>query len=191
MINCKKQLCLFSGKLAQLEDAVVSASKTAFKLIDLRKHDGGHPRLGSVDLIPLHPITEDTSLEDCGEVARRIVTRLANDVPGSSYFLYGAEDDNLRGLIERRKQFGWFQSSMCLDQSPDVGAYIPQYGLTGVGSSPYMSNFNISLDTTIMKVARDVLRTIRDRSGGLPGVSAMAFPHQGSIEVACNVDMFR
>ena len=80
MINCKKQLCLFSGKLAQLEDAVVSASKTAFKLIDLRKHDGGHPRLGSVDLIPLHPITEDTSLEDCGEVARRIVTRLARMV---------------------------------------------------------------------------------------------------------------
>ena len=80
---------------------------------------------------------------------------------------------------------------MRLDQPPDVGAYIPQYGLTGVGASPYMSNFNISLETDKMNVAKEVLRTIRDRSGGLPGVSAMTFPHQGGIEVACNVDMFR
>lgn len=144
-----------------------------------------------MDLIPLHPITEDTSLEDCGELAQRIVTRLVDDVPGSSYFLYGAGDHKRKSLIERRKQYGWFQSFMRLDQPPDVGAYIPQYGLTGVGASPYMSNFNISLDTSDMEVAKDVLRTIRDKTGGLPGVSAMAFPHQGDIEVACNVDMFR
>ena len=50
--------CIFSGRLAPLEDAVVAASTVAMETIDMRLHTGGHPRLGSVDLIPVHPITE-------------------------------------------------------------------------------------------------------------------------------------
>ena len=75
---------------------------------------------------------------------------------------------------------------------PDLGTFHPARGLAGVGAAPYMSNFNISLASADPGLARRVLAAVRESSGGLPGVAAMAFPRQhGSTEVACNVDMFR
>ena len=42
----------------------------AFQGIDLRTHSGGHPRLGAVDLVPFHPVSEAVTLEECGTIAR-------------------------------------------------------------------------------------------------------------------------
>ena len=185
-----RSVITISGRLKALEDAVVSASEAANSLIDMRGHTGGHPRLGSVDLIPLHPITEDTSIRDCNNLAEQIVSRLTEAVPRSSFFIYGSQPGQ-RGLIERRKEFGWFQSSIRPDVTPDIGTFDPRHGLTGVGAAPYMSNFNISLETSDLRLAERVLRGIRARTGGFQGVSAMAFPHNNNVEIACNVDMVR
>ena len=46
------------------------ACVTAYDLIDLQQHAGGHPRLGSVDLVPIHPLSIDVSLDECGTIAR-------------------------------------------------------------------------------------------------------------------------
>lgn len=187
-----RSVITIAGNLADLETAVVGASKEAFRLINMQIHEGGHPRLGSVDLIPIHPITEETSLEDCGVVATNISRQLVQVVNGSSFFFFGHADERKRGLIERRKEIGWFDKSevkRCI--IPDCGKFESRFGITGVGAAPYMSNFNISLDTQDRAVGKKVLKKIRERSGGLVGVSGMAFPHLGGIEVACNVDMFQ
>ena len=184
-----RSVITISGRLRSLENAVVSACEAATRLIDMRTHIGGHPRLGSVDLIPLHPITEDTSIKDCDILANQIVSRLTESVPESSFFIYGSQPGQ-RGLIERRKEFGWFQSSVNPDAAPDIGTLDSRCGLTGVGAAPYMSNFNISLETSDLRLAERVLRAIRSSTGGFPGVSAMALPHHNNnVEIACNVDM--
>ena len=113
-----------------------------------------------------------------------------SQVPGSSFFMFG-EHSGHGSLIERRRQYGWFKSNIIQSVAPDIGSFEERYGLTGAGACPYMSNFNISLDTEDMKVAKKVLDRIRSKSGGFPGVSAMAFHHTSGIEIACNVDMFR
>ena len=51
-------------------DSVISACKQAYSSIDLANHNGGHPRLGAVDLIPIHPLSADTTLEHCGQAAK-------------------------------------------------------------------------------------------------------------------------
>ena len=186
-----RSVITIAGHLPDLETAVVGASKKAFELINMQIHEGGHPRLGSVDLIPIHPITEETSLEDCGCVATNISRKLVQVVRGSSFFFFGYADKQNRGLIQRRKEIGWFDNSESKRSIiPDCGIFESRYGITGVGAAPYMSNFNISLDTQNVAVGKEVLKNIREKSGGLVGVSAMAFPHGGGIEVACNVDMF-
>ena len=48
---------------------VEAACRTAYELIDLRNHTGGHPRLGAVDLVPFHPISKDTCIKELGEIA--------------------------------------------------------------------------------------------------------------------------
>ena len=50
--------------------------------------------------------------------------------------------------------------------------------------------FNISVDTRDAGAAGAVLRAVRERSGGLAGVTALALPHSGTTEIACNVDSF-
>ena len=168
---------------------MVSACREAFQLIDLLQHRGVHPRLGAVDLIPLHPGTEQTSLEECHSLATRVCRRLLTEAPGSSFFLYrfGVEAES---LIRRRREVGWFSSQVTPGLVPSLGQLTPHRGLTGAGASPLMANFNIRLETKDLKVGARVLNNIRERSGGLPGVSAMCFPRQQGLEVACNVDMF-
>ncbi|XP_042230959.1 glutamate formimidoyltransferase-like [Homarus americanus] len=48
---------------------IEAACKTAYELIDLSKHEGVHPRLGAVDLVPLHPISENMSVQSLGHIA--------------------------------------------------------------------------------------------------------------------------
>ena len=176
-----------SGQLSQLEEAVVTAAAAALASLDLRHHEGGHPRLGVVDLIPLHPITEETTLADCDQLAHNIASRIVQLTPGAAFFKFSQDQSN--SLIENRRKAGWFQSALSAGYVPHIGSYTARCGLTGIGAAPYMSNFNISLETRDMSVARRVLQEIREKTGGLPGVSAMAFPHHDNIEVACNVDM--
>jgi len=179
-----------AGQLPALEEAVLAAAKEAYTRIDLGSHEGGHPRLGAVDLLPFHPLTPDLSVAECGVFARRVGTRLLQEAPRTSFFFYGGADEGGgRSLASRRKELGWFEGGTP-GGSPDLGTFHPGVGLTGVGAAPYMANFNLSLNTRLPQVGTAVLRKIREKSGGLLGVAAMAFPHGGGTEVACNVDMF-
>ncbi|KAG2438603.1 hypothetical protein HXX76_005153 [Chlamydomonas incerta] len=47
---------LVSGQPDRLTEAVVRLSRAALQLLDLRRHDASHPRLGVVDHIALHPL---------------------------------------------------------------------------------------------------------------------------------------
>lgn len=57
------------------------------------------------------------------------------------------------------------------------------------GASPYVMNCNVTIDTRDVAVGRSVAAAIRESApGGLPGVQALALPHEGDVEVACNVE---
>ncbi|KAM4869193.1 formiminotransferase N-terminal subdomain-containing protein isoform X3 [Urocitellus parryii] len=88
---------------------------------------------------------------------------------------------------------------------PCLGAVdlIPIYPLSGVGvdecgaiarrigASPYVMNCNVTIDSQDLSVGREIAHAIRGSSAhGLKGVQAMAFPHEGKIEIACNVESF-
>ncbi|XP_076031022.1 uncharacterized protein LOC143019213 [Oratosquilla oratoria] len=173
--------------------SVGAACEKAYDLIDLRNHEGGHPRLGAVDLIPLHPISMDTSLERLGDIALDLGRHLTSTVPGTSMFLFGSADQPQgRGLVQRRKEVNWFKRNY----DPKYRVYdlgpkpTMRYGLTGLGAIPYMMNFNVTLGTGDLDLGQRVAAAIRTVTpGGLPGVQAMAFPHEGFVEIACNVDL--
>ena len=47
------------GEEKQLEDALVAGVATAKERIDLRRHEGAHPRIGAADVVPVVPIDRD------------------------------------------------------------------------------------------------------------------------------------
>ncbi|XP_074647941.1 uncharacterized protein LOC141903634 isoform X2 [Tubulanus polymorphus] len=208
-IQRKLVACLLNVSEAKRSDVIQEITKAAlsinassvkacciraYELIDLSNHSGGHPRLGAVDLVPFHPISENVTLEECATIARELATDLATSVPGSASFLFGyADRPEKRSLVQRRKQVNWFQGKHGIDYSqlkrdigPSPGA---RYGLTGIGSFPYVMNCNVTIDTKDLEFGKQIARAIRGSSnGGLPGVQSMAFSNKGAIEIACNVE---
>ncbi|XP_063788309.1 formiminotransferase N-terminal subdomain-containing protein isoform X2 [Pseudophryne corroboree] len=175
--------------------SVVSACAEGFASIDLSLHDGIHPCLGAIDLIPIYPLSGVT-LEQCGQVARGIAEELVKQVPGTSAFLFGyADGAERKTLADKRRSLGWFKkhSEIHMDAlKADVGKKPSRrYGITGVGASPYVMNCNVTLDTQDLSSGKTIAAAIRGRTGGLRGVQAMAFPNNGRIEIACNVESFR
>lgn len=177
------------GTLEGVRKSVIAASEHALNNINILNHDGGHPRKGAVDLIPIHPITQQSTLDDCAKIALDIGKELTLSHSGLSVFYFGHADGDLkRDLVQRRKELGWFEH----ETRPSFGALRQKskHGLTGIGASPYMSNFNVMLETNNLEVGQNIAWKIRERTGGLLGVQAMAFPHgENQIEVACNVDL--
>ncbi|XP_073768336.1 formiminotransferase N-terminal subdomain-containing protein isoform X3 [Danio rerio] len=175
-----------------IREAVLSACECACSLIDMSVHEGIHPCMGAVDLVPLYPLGEDVGLQDCGEEAQALALTLAERVAGTSAFLFGwADSPQHRGLAQRRKEIGWFGKVLNVSNiKPDIGSQpTRRYGITGVGASPYVMNCNVTIDTQDLALGRSVASAIRESSpGGIPGVQVMALPHEGAVEIACNVE---
>lgn len=50
-------------------------------------------------------------------------------------------------------------------------------------------NCNVTIDTQDIAVGRSIATAIRESTpGGLPGVQVLALPHEGAVEIACNVE---
>ncbi|KAF3695159.1 Formiminotransferase N-terminal subdomain-containing protein [Channa argus] len=180
------------ASINSIREAILSACEKAFGLIDMRTHTGIHPCMGAVDLVPIYPLGEEVGKEDCAKEAQAVAQGLTERVPGTSVFLFGWADSPIhRGLAQRRKEMGWFNKKPDLQAiRPDVGPQ-PQkrFGLTGVGASPYVMNCNVTIDTQDIATGRRIASAIRESSpGGLPGLQVLALPHEGTVEIACNVE---
>lgn len=175
-----------------LGEAVLSACEKACELIDMSGHTGVHPCMGAVDLVPIYPLGEEVGADRCAREAQAVARGFTERVQGSSVFLFGWADPPLqRGLAQRRKEMGWFSKMPDLRSiRSDVGPQ-PQrrFGLTGVGASPYVMNCNVTIDTQDITIGRGIAAAIRESApGGLPGVQVLALPHEGAVEIACNVE---
>ncbi|KAM9710681.1 formiminotransferase N-terminal subdomain-containing protein isoform 2-T3 [Menidia menidia] len=183
------------SSIDSIREAVLSACERACEVIDMSTHIGVHPCMGAIDLIPIYPLGEKVGVEACAQEARAVAQGLTERVQGTSVFLFGWADHPLqRGLADRRKEMGWFKKMPDLQSiKSDIGPQ-PQkrYGLTGVGASPYVMNCNVTIDTQDITIGRSIARAIRESTtGGLAGVQVLALPHEGAVEMACNVESVR
>ena len=167
----------YMGSLEGCEEASVKLAKKAVELIDLTKHEGAHPRMGCVDVMPFIPIKEATS-EECDELAHRVGKRIAEeaDLP---VFLYekSASAPHRQNLAKIRKgQFeGMAEKVKDPDWIPDFGGQRihPTGGVVAVGARPPLIAFNINLGTSDLEIATKIGKIIRESSGGLKCVKAM------------------
>ena len=132
------------------EDAPRRVTTAAIEHIDLAEHDGVHPRLGAVDVVPFVPLDGSTDLEAL-RARDDFMTWLADahDVPS---FLYGPE----RTLPEvRRRAFH--------DLDPDRGPRHPHptAGATCVGARAVLVAYNVWVDDLDLAQARQVASAIR------------------------------
>ena len=66
----------FVGEPEAVLEGAFAGARMAVQLIDLNRHQGEHPRMGAVDVIPFVPIRGATT-EECVALAKRLAERLA------------------------------------------------------------------------------------------------------------------
>lgn len=67
------------GEPDALKEAVIEAIGIAVELIDLNHHQGQHPRMGAVDVVPFIPI-KGCTMEDAIAVSKEVGQRVALNI---------------------------------------------------------------------------------------------------------------
>ena len=166
------------GEPEQLKAAVVESIGKAVELIDLTKHEGQHPRMGCVDVVPFIPVREAT-IEDADALAKEVAAEAAEKF-GQPFFLYekSATAPHRENLASVRKgQFEGMAEKM-KDQDmwkPDFGPNTihPTGGVTAIGARMPLVAYNINLDTPNVEIADAIAKKVRHLGGGLRFVKAM------------------
>jgi len=185
------------GDAASLKAATMALFEQAVAAIDLRTHQGEHPRLGAVDVVPFVPI-EGVTIEECVALARDVGAAVAERF-GVPVFLYeeAAANPSRRNLEDiRRGEFEGLAAKMtAADWAPDFGpaAPHPSAGATVVGARMPLIAYNINLDTDRLDVARKIAAAIRHSSGGLRYVKAMGIKidDRNLTQVSMNLTNFQ
>jgi glutamate formiminotransferase len=180
-----------------LAAAVMQMFEAALARIDLRGHQGEHPRLGAVDVVPFVPI-EGATMQDCIALARRVGQEVAERfrIP---IFLYeeAASAPHRRNLEDvRRGQFeGLAEKLKIAEWAPDFGpaAPHPSGGATAVGARMPLIAYNINLGTPDVEIAKKIAKAIRHSSGGYRFVKAMGvlLEERGVSQVSINMTDYK
>ncbi len=175
-----------------LEGALVAGAAHAIELIDMRVHQGIHPRIGALDVCPVVYRGRDQR-EVADATALKIAERLGNELE-LPVFLYGelasSEPRRERAFFRRGGPAELARRMESGDLEPDFGPARahPTAGATLVTARPPLVAFNLTLDTSNPEVASEVAAKVREFGGGLPGVRAIGLPREGKrTEVSINV----
>lgn len=187
----------FAGRDDAVLESALRAARTACELIDLNKHQGVHPRLGALDVLPFVPLA-GTPLEYCIELAHRAGQRIWEELGIPVYFYEAAalRPDRVRLEDVRRGQFEELRAAVLVDaaKAPDLGgpALHPAAGAVIVGARKFLIAYNINLRTPDLSIAKTIAKRIRASSGGLPAVKALgvALPSRGIVQVSMNLTDF-
>lgn len=171
--------------------SALAGSAKAVELIDMTTHTGGHPRMGAVDVIPFVPLAR-ISMDEVVDLARAFGAELA-DALGIPVYLYdrAALSPERSSLAEVRKgEFEGLRDAVARgERLPDFGPHrVGPAGATAVGARKPLVAFNLYLTGT-EDAAKEIARSVRESSGGLPAVRAIGFavPERGCVTVSMNL----
>ncbi|HXQ91361.1 MAG TPA: glutamate formimidoyltransferase [Nitrososphaerales archaeon] len=192
--NHNRMVLTFVGPPNAVREAALLSSAKAIELIDLTKHNGEHPRMGAVDVVPFVPLKE-VSMDDCIKLAREFAQEFSArfSVP---VFLYenAATREDRRNLADvRQGQFEGLRELIGTDpaKKPDFGPekIHPTAGATAVGARPILIAYNVNLESDDLSIAKRIAKRIRERDGGFPAVKALGFQlkDRSLVQVSMNL----
>jgi glutamate formiminotransferase/formiminotetrahydrofolate cyclodeaminase len=183
-----------AGAPAAVKEAALAISAKAIELIDLNKHEGQHPRMGAVDVVPFIPIANIT-MDECVALAKEFGEEYATKF-GVPVYLYeeAATRPDRKNLADVRKgEFEGLREEIGKnpDRVPDFGPNRIHHsaGATAVGARRILIAYNINLGTTDLAIAKQIAKQIRGRDGGFAGVKALGFElkDRGMVQVSMNM----
>lgn len=170
-----------------LDDVYSCAQKVvahALLTLSLDKHDGVHPRLGVVDVVPFISYSE-LHVSPTGETiaaAHSFGEWLDNQsTPVFFYDLASSDGTTLPSI--RKYAFNELMPSLSTQTNNQ------KTGATCVGAREPLIAINVNLDSRDINWAQSIARSIRESSGGIAGVRAIGLElyEQNVAQVSMNI----
>ena len=182
------------GHPAEIQESLLEAAKVARDHIDMNTHQGAHPRIGAVDVVPFTPIANIT-MEECVELARSFGKRYVEETGIPVYYYEDAAliPERKRLEVVRKGQYEVLkdEARTVPARRPDVGeaALHPTAGGTVIGARKFLVAFNVNLDTDNLDVAKEIAKHVRSSSGGFCHVKGIgvALEERGLVQVSMNL----
>lgn len=182
------------GAPAPIQEALLEAAKVALKHIDMNAHQGGHPRIGAVDVVPFTPI-KGITMEECIELAHSFGERYYKETGIPVYFYEDAalRPERKRLEVIRKGQYEVLKDEAKTnpDRRPDIGEAClhPTAGATVIGARKFLVAFNVNLDTPDVNIAKKIAAAVRASSGGFCHVKGigLALEERGITQVSMNL----
>jgi glutamate formiminotransferase len=177
------------GEEDELVAALAAGVACAVERIDLRRHEGAHPRIGAADVVPIVPL-ESSEMPRAVQAAQHVGERLAE--LGLPVFLYGELGGGNGPSFFRRGGPEELQRRVDAGEvTPSFGPRVlhPSAGGVLVGARRPLIAFNVNLRGDVI-AAREIAAVVRERGGGFPGVRALGLdlPRAGVVQVSMNVE---
>jgi glutamate formiminotransferase/glutamate formiminotransferase/formiminotetrahydrofolate cyclodeaminase len=182
-----------AGRQGEIAAGLVGLAGVAAREIDLRSHEGVHPHVGALDVLPVVWLDEERR-GPAGAEALTAAALIGDDL-GIPVFLYG-DLATKPHHVER----AWLRRGgpAGLAERMEAGELIPDYGPARAHASagavlatarrPLVA-FNVDLDSDDVALARSIAAELREADGGLPGVRALGLflEARGRAQVSTNV----
>ena len=192
-----RMVVTFVAEPALAVDAAIAGAAVATERIDLRRHRGEHPRMGATDVVPFVPFA-DLPMSICVDLAHDFGARLWKELHVPAYYYGEAARRDERRELEKVRRGGYEDLVSHIrdtDRMPDEGSaeVNPSAGATAVGARIPLIAYNVNLKTSDLQVAKDIAKSIRASSGGLPNVKALGFElaDRGLVQVSMNLTDYR
>ena len=178
------------GSEDELVASLLAGIACAVERIDLRRHEGAHPRVGAADVVPIVPLVRE-ELERAAACADALAGRVGSEL-GLPVFRYGELAPGrgpaffrTGGLDELRRRVG--SGELVPDHGPE--SVDERSGAVLVGARRPLIAFNVNLRGSL-DAAQEAARAVRERDGGFPGVRALGLdlPRAGLVQVSMNVE---
>ncbi len=192
-VDHNRTVAAFSGEFDEVESTLFALAEVALPEIDLRHHEGQHPRVGALDVCPFVPLD---SAESLGARVDRFAAEFAR-VWSVPVFLYEKSERGRHEAELPRLRRGGFEALLGRAIEPDFGPphVHPRLGATVVGERDWLIAMNVNLGAANPCLARELAREIRvRREQGDPvfsGVRAMGFAlaSRAASQVSMNITL--
>ena len=179
-----RSVITFVAPPERVVEAAFEGVKKASELIDMREHEGVHPRIGATDVLPFVPL-RGVNIDDClavtHDAARLIIRELKIPVYYYERSALRADRVNLEDVRRGAR----------LQAAPDEGPrkFHESAGAIVIGARPLLIAFNVVLRSNDVAIANQIAQTIRASSGGLPFLKALGFPLEtrNLVQVSMNL----
>jgi glutamate formiminotransferase / 5-formyltetrahydrofolate cyclo-ligase len=161
----------------ELSAALLNIARAAVERIDISRHDGIHPHVGALDVMPVVYLDDERRGAACAEALT--AAGLVGDELQVPVFLYG----ELATRPEQRERADIRRGGpAALSKRIESGELVPDFGprsahLTAgailASARPPLVAFNVDLDTDDVELARAIAAELRESGGGLRGVRAL------------------